>query len=708
MTDTNQQNPNWALSIPAIARWFESFEHRGIGPKRAEILATFFAGDNFNRLLTDKPTDNATYANARFNGTDGIKATDLLGFLNPVQRRLAQETKTEMARIALFAMGITIIRAENIIRELGTNQEVIEEISQNPWMMIGKVHGIGFLTADAIATKAGLDPNHPERARAAVKYQMGEASNEGHTWSYESIIAKKTIELCSKDGKPPISSQVVIDQIAHMVDERIICHSGGRLALKQDYFAEKEIFEWLVKSNKESGKHLTQAQAEAALSVTEGAEKLNELQRTAVINALINRACYITGGAGTGKTFSLLMIIRAYLAATKNEIRIGIAAPTGKAARRINEVVWTKESGLPVAPESGRGPGVETAKTIHRLLGYDPITSSPDQPRFLHNENNKLPLGLLIIDESSMIDVRLFRSLISAIDHTKTTVVIVGDPNQLPAVGPGALLRDIISNQLCPGVQLSQVVRQAGFLKQASVAILTGKVIESPDHKREWWIVRKTTHDEVLQFISSTYDQLIKHPNYGGENLLRSVQVLAPKRIGPLGIDVINRMLQAKLNPGFGGYGTNNPIRIGDKIIITKNNYTVNVMNGEQGVIIGEAKMENEQGRRIDHWRIDFYDYVTHVPKSSGIELAYAITVHKAQGSEFPVSIVLSHSTDSFMLTRSWLYTGVTRAKYSAVIIGDDKGIKRAAWNTRPNDRRTFLDQTGKNLTAMANSQPLY
>ena len=399
--------------------------------------------------------------------------------------------------------------------------------------------------------------------------------------------------------------------------------------------------------------------------------ELNTCQRQAYLAAARYKAVLIAGGAGVGKSYVVGMIARMYVG---HAYRVALAAPTGKAAKRIEQIV-----DMP-------------AQTVHRLLKYD-------GHKFARNEDCPLDCDVVIVDEVSMLDVPLCYHLFKAIDFKKTNLVLVGDHNQLPPVGPGNIIRDILSNGLIPTVILDKVVRQAGHLKENSIAILDGQVAgnsESGRGKKSWYLIDKYAEQmDVLNFIILMYEKIL-HEELGYDPVY-DVQLLSPMKKGLLGVDNLNIVLQRLIQSKYYDVdveevpaGRRPRFYLHDKVIQLRNNYDLNVMNGSIGTI--EAYYPD-----TDVYTILFDEGETQVEREDmkDVALAYALTFHKSQGSEYDCGIVVIHKSQSFMHHRNLFYTGVTRAKKTAIIIGDRWGIRNCAKQKITDRRRTFLSLEG-------------
>jgi exodeoxyribonuclease V alpha subunit len=396
---------------------------------------------------------------------------------------------------------------------------------------------------------------------------------------------------------------------------------------------------------------------------------LNPEQRDAVRNALNFSISLMTGGAGSGKTYAVSTIASI---AERLELKVVLAAPTGKAAKRLEEVVGHE------------------ASTIHRLLGFNGHTYSRDAL-------NPIDTDILVVDEVSMMDVPLAWRLFQAVDRSRTAVVLVGDHNQLPPVGPGNLLRDLVRSMAIPTMVLTRIIRQAGVLKENSTAILTGEVRPTSDSfvgaRRPWYVIDKfADREDVRRMLLLLFEEVLQERL--GYDLIREVQVLTPTHKGPLGTVELNielqRLLQHKL------FGVDVPTveaghrarpYPGDKVIQTKNDYELGVMNGAMGVVV-DAMPDGGLS-------VDFDGRPVEIKGGSdalgNIQLAYATSIHKVQGSEFPCAVVIAHKSHSFMHHRNLLYTAVTRAKESVIIVGDRWGIDNCAAKRQVDRRNTFL-----------------
>jgi len=391
-------------------------------------------------------------------------------------------------------------------------------------------------------------------------------------------------------------------------------------------------------------------------------------QREAFEGAIDNQIYLITGPGGTGKTYVIKQLVEYFLS---QEMNIILAAPTGKAAKRMEQVSH------------------HPAVTIHRLLGYN-------GSMFKRNKEDPINIDVLIIDEISMLDIVLGYHLFKAIDFTKTKLIFAGDHHQLPPVGPGNILRDILSTKIIPFTILDQVVRQAGALRKNSLEILNGKMVglnKADPESTDWILITSfSEQNEILQYLVHLYENILY--DQLGYDLLRDVQVLAPQKNGLLGIINLNKQIQQVVqkkvfNKTIDLVDDNKQIILypGDKVIQTKNNYDLDIMNGHIGYVI-----ENDPISRTHVIEFEDRGKVTlGNDQKKDILPAYSITTHRSQGSEYPCVINIIHSSHRFMLNRQLLYTSVTRAQKKNIIIGDKKGIRHGIKNQQLYKRRTFL-----------------
>ncbi len=631
-------------------------EFKGIGPAKAALIAEKF-GAHFERSLENEPETIAAIAKVP------------LETIYDLRDRWTATRSVNHALTALSAFGLTHHQVTTLVGRFGPS--AVGLVTTDPYLIVGALPGFGFKRIDKIARAAGTPKDLPGRLRAGLLHTIDEALDAGHTWTeYEDLVdqANRLLVLDVLDCR---------ERIERMLDElinegKLACSShGGRflVALPAIRNQEQELAQRFVRAADPNPSFGEETEGDLVALVAEIGPQLNAGQRTAVLTALRNSISVISGGAGSGKTFTVAAIADVY---EKRGLRVVLAAPTGKAAKRLEQVVF------------------RSASTIHRLLGFNAheFTRTADEP---------IDADVLVVDEASMVDVPLAWQLFQSIEFERTAVVLVGDHNQLPPVGPGDILRDLIATKAVPTVVLDEIVRQAGVLKENSIAILQGEVKRtSPGgmwERRPWYVVdRFTDQSGAQECILDLLGRVL--PDRLGFDPVADVHVLTPTHNGPLGTMALNiaiqRLLQKKLwnvEAPETPPGRKPHFLLHDKVIQTRNDYELGVMNGT----VGRVTRLDRDGTMA----IDFEGNIVELRPAGeqfrNLQLAYAMTIHRAQGSEFPVAVVVVHKAHSFMHHRNLFYTGVTRAKKTAIVIGDQWGIRNCAARKEVNERRTFL-----------------
>lgn len=592
--------------------------------------------------------------------------------------RIAKEWQRYSSKVSAFSelatFGLTQHQVECLYARFKGSAVTI--LREDPYLLLRETDGFGFKTVDDIARRLGFPVDHPGRKRAAYVTAVADAQdNDGSTAILDTVAVGKACDLLDmpvEEYGPAVEVMAVhADEIGQV--RRVTDGTTWHVGLPSAYRHEEYLWKRLA-GGREENPYISRCSGSPDFlnnnyRVIDG-RTLDDSQMAALTVGVSHKIAFITGGAGSGKTTVCRSIHKFF---RDGDIRVMLAAPTGKAAKRLSDVVGSE------------------ASTIHRLLGYGP------DGRFGHDELNPLPAGVLLADESSMIDVSLSYHLLRAIDPKKTSIVFIGDPNQLPPVGPGAMLRDVLDNELSPVARLNKCHRQAGPLKANCAAILDGRIEPSvSDVNPSPWMIHGalTTPEQVQKAIVRLFDKYL--PEWGYDPVT-DTQFMTAKHAGPLGTKFLNRICQRLRQRQLGNElpepdlaDEKKPIlHCGDKVIQTKNDYQIEVFNGTQGVVVEAG---NNPVVRYDDREVCYT-----AENRGNIELAYVLSVHKSQGSEWPCIVTVCHKSHRFMQTRMWLYTSVTRAQKTCVIIGDDDSINYAAMNDRRDCRGTWLGTFARN-----------
>jgi exodeoxyribonuclease V alpha subunit len=628
--------PLLPVSAEAMTRYLSSGRVPGIGPTLAKRLTAKF-GEQLVAVLDDQP--------------EKLLEIPGIGRAKVETIRRGWSEKRDVWRLAalLAEHGIGTARAVRIQRVFGPAALTI--VRQNPYQLAQEISGIGFRTADGIASSVGIARDSPYRIRAGMLHLLGEARSSGHCGLPREELLSKTAALL--DCEIALASTV----LGELLRERALIDDSGIVFTRRLYEAETRIAARLIELASADAP-FDEGEMNALIDDVESDFVLPDEKRDAVRLALTNPVCVITGGPGVGKTTVVNAILQI---AAKRGLNVALAAPTGRAAKRLSQQT------------------AHAAKTLHRLLEW-----SPGHEGFARGEDRPLDCDLVVVDEASMCDVLLFHALLDAIEPG-TSLLIVGDADQLPSIGPGQVLHDIIASGVIPVASLKTVYRQGGGSSIIANAhrINAGRDpdLSNAEGSDFFFFSAKSAEDARDRIVDLVATRI---PNRFGLHPLRDVQVLAPMRKGPAGVDELNAVLQRRLNPSRTAAGRT--FARGDKLMQTVNNYDKEVFNGDVGIAReisagGDTVLMDFEGALIEYYGTDI----------DQLQLAYATTIHKAQGSEFPavvIPLLLSHTK---MLQRSLLYTAVTRASRYVILVGQKEAVRRAVKNAPELQRWTRL-----------------
>ena len=633
------------VTVEGIKTYLGSGFIKGIGEKYASLIVEQFGKDTFDIIENDPE---------RLIEVNGIGKKRIEKIIESWNEH--KDISTLM--MFLCENGVSASNAAKIFKSFG--KEGVTKIKDNPYCLT-EVWGIGFKTADKIAINMGVNKNSGIRLENGIKFALRDiADNNGDCYSSRAALKKRACELLEIEDR---NLDSVIDSL---ISRKEIILDKDDIYLPAYYYAETTCAKIIdaLRRNKRTVKNPDNIVNKA---VAKSDTEYHPIQIEAIRTAITSNVMVLTGGPGTGKTTTINAIISAFKSLKE---KVLLAAPTGRAAKRMSEAT-----------------GME-AKTIHRLLEYNHGCG------FLRDENNPIEGDALIVDECSMMDIILMQSLLKAIPKDMR-LILVGDIDQLPSVGAGNVLRDIIDSNTVPVIKLTYIFRQAGgsLIIDNSHRINMGKMPVVMNTMSSDFLFQEIENDED---IVKTIADLCKNklPKYYKIDPISDVQVLAPMHKGVCGTDNLNTVMQDILNPDgnkivFG----EREFRIGDKVMQIKNNYDKNVFNGDVGIVIGYNNEDYEITVDFDN-RMIKYDKAD----IDEIRLAYAVTIHKSQGSEYPIVIMPITTKQFVMLQRNLLYTGITRAKKLLIILGNKKAIQIAVRNNRPINRNTKLSERLKML----------
>ena len=638
-------------TLVGIEKYLGSGLVKGVGKVMASRLVAHFG------LATLDVIDGAPQRLIEVEGIGRVRS-------QRITRAWAEQREIRQVMVFLQSHGVSTTFAVRIYKHY--RHQAIVVVKENPYRLALDIFGIGFKTADTIAAKLGISPTSPQRAEAGVLHVLGEATSDGHVWLPRDALVKQSVEVLAIDASIIEQAITSLTQARHLVVEQE--DHAERVYTRAMHAAETGLAAALLGLVKARVKPL-QLDVQAALRWFEGKQgiTLAPEQREAIHQAVMAKVLVITGGPGTGKTTLVNGIIQIL---EKKGRAIVLAAPTGRAARRLNET-------------TGR-----EAKTVHRLLEFSPKTSS-----FQRNRDAPLEADVVIVDEASMLDVVLAYDIVKAIPR-EAQLVLVGDVDQLPSVGPGRVLGDLIDSGAVPVVRLQHIFRQAqdSLIITNAHRVNRGQLPQWSTQRAEgprpdFYFVERAEPETVL----STLKELVatRIPRTWGFDRVEQLQVLTPMHRGTLGAGNLNLELQGLLNPrGNALTRGSRTFREGDKVMQIRNNYDLEVFNGDIGRVVSVDAVEHELVARFDGRDVT-YD----ASELDELVLAYACSIHKSQGSEYPCVVMPLHTQHYVMLQRNLLYTGLTRGRKLVVIIGTRKALAMAVKATGAARRFTGLEE---------------
>ncbi len=654
------QAERWEKVEPAtlegIERYLGSGLIKGIGPIYARRLVSAFGIDTL-RILAEEPNRILEVP-----GIGEIRARRILR---------AWEEQRGMRDVMVFLQGhgVGTALALRIYRAFGA--ETVARVKENPYCLAREIYGVGFILADRIARAMGISEDSPVRVQAGLLHVLKKFSDEGHCFIPLALVKSNASALLGFELE---AAESAVEKLA--VEGEIVLEEAGEEGATKVYPQELYHAERLVAAAIRSllstpsgfrdrgikGFDLNSAEGSTLQLFNPATFSLEKEQREAILQALQHKVLIITGGPGTGKTTLLVSLLALFRAA---DVSFALAAPTGRAAKRMGEMAG------------------EEAKTIHRLLEYN-----PRERGFQRGEHRPIEADVVIIDEASMVDLPLLDHLLKAVEP-RSHLILLGDVDQLPSVGPGSVLRDLIDSGAVPVVVLRRIFRQSqeSLIVVNAHRILRGESLLFGDEreKRDFVFVPRENEAEILETVKT----LVKKRSGDKE-----IQVLSPVHRGSLGTVYLNRELQKLLNPGGESIERGETLfRLGDKVMQLKNNYDKAVFNGDLGRIV---RIDREAGEL----QVDFdgrpVSYT--MEELDELSLAYAISIHKSQGSEYAAVVIPLHTSHYLMLHRSILYTAVTRGKEQVVLVGSRRALAMAIRNVRVERRFTGLKEKLKGI----------
>lgn len=631
-------------SADGMIRYLGSGLIDGIGPKYAKRLIEKFGPRVFDIIENES---------SRLEQVEGIGSQRR----REIRESWLKQKSVHAIMMFLHQHGIGTARALRIYKTYG--EQALDILRRNPYRLAEDIRGIGFKTADEIAQKMGIAADADERVQAGILHTLEEAARSGHCRLPSAELTAEASRALGCDAAllPP--------QVDRLVSEGALVADGGEVCLPHLFGAEQRIASQMKRLlSAPPGYPVFDVKRAIQRAEEKTGKRLADSQRQCVEQALTNRVLIITGGPGVGKTTILNTLLQVLIA---NAVRVVLAAPTGRAAKRMSESTG------------------QDARTLHRLLEYQ------GEGQWGRNRERPLSGDLFVLDECSMIDAPLMAQFLGALPDG-AHLLLVGDADQLPSVGPGKVLGDLIQSGVVPCYRLTEIFRQAADSRIVTSAheINAGQMPDLRPHREsDFFFLEETDPDSIREIMIDVVRRRL--PAKYDLDPMTDIQVLTPMNRGPLGTHVLNHALQSALNPPnevkleIERFGVT--FRVGDKVIQTRNNYDKEVFNGDMGSVISIATAPLKVSVRYDAGRVVDYE----PGELDELALAYALTIHKSQGSEFPCVIMPISTQHYVMLDRSLLYTGVTRARKLVILVGDPKALSLAVRKQETRLRHTGL-----------------
>ena len=652
----------------AMERYLGSGAIKGIGAAMAARIVRRFKGDTF-RIIEEEPERLA-----EVKGISEKKAIE-------ISAQMEEKKDLRQAMMFLTQYGISVPLAVKIYQQYGNRTyQVVEE---NPYRLADDISGIGFKIADEIASRIGIHTDSDYRIRSGLLYVLLQATGEGHTCLPKEDLLHRASALLG------VEEEQMETQLMNLCMDRklVMKEQNGKVMVwyGQYYYMELNVAKMLHDLNLECEMEESQIVKKLSKVEKQASITLDEMQRKAVVEAVKNGVLVITGGPGTGKTTTINAIIRYF---ETEDMEILLAAPTGRAAKRMTEATGWE------------------AVTIHRLLELSGVPSDDrSTASFERNEENPLEADVIIIDEMSMVDIFLMNALLKAVS-VGTRLILVGDINQLPSVGPGCVLKDIIRAGSCPVVQLTRIFRQAS---QSDIIVNAHKInrgehVTLDNKSRDFFFLERQDPNVILRVVLALVQE--KMPRYVDARPT-DIQVLTPMRKGSLGVENLNEMLQRYLNPPSPEKNEKETargrFREGDKVMQIKNNYQIEwearnrygiaidkgtgIFNGDMGIVQQIDLLAETMEVLFDDYRTVTYSF----QMLEELELAYAVTIHKSQGSEYPAVVIPLLTGPRMLMNRNLLYTAVTRARSCVTLVGSPETFAQMIDNASEQTRYSGL-----------------